>query len=75
MNITAGRTDAEITQTVLTALIRDGVANAYIYRKMRIQTDAGRVTLSGQVKTEQQQEEVRASVASAVGRGKTWTTA
>src|SRR5260370_42556949 len=52
VNKAAGQTDQQITQNILTELVRDNMGGTYAYKKVKIITVNGQVTLRGKVKNE-----------------------
>lgn len=65
----AGLTDAEITKSILTAMIREDLGNGFSYKQMKIITVNGQVTLQGKVKSGKQKEAIGIASASVVGSG------
>jgi sporulation protein YlmC with PRC-barrel domain len=49
-NKVAGKSDSQISQSVMTAVVRDDIENAFVCKSVKITTVNGHVTLSGKLK-------------------------
>jgi sporulation protein YlmC with PRC-barrel domain len=63
--IAPARSDQEITQSVVTEIVRND--NAFPTRELKITTSNGRVTLAGRVKNEKQKQQLATAAARVVG--------
>lgn len=62
-----GKSDAEVTQTIVTAIMRDNLDNALAVKNLKITAVNGRVTLSGKVKNAGQKQQILAAAETVVG--------
>jgi sporulation protein YlmC with PRC-barrel domain len=65
----AGKSDAEITRMVLTAMIQEDMNSAFNHKNIKINTVSGHVTLAGHVKNEKQKDKLGQIAEDVVGTG------
>ncbi|MDB6066962.1 MAG: photosystem reaction center subunit [Pedosphaera sp.] len=68
-NKVAGKSDSEISQIVMTAVVRDDIENAFACKAIRISTVNGHVTLSGKIKNPKLRVKFAEIAAGIVGSG------
>jgi sporulation protein YlmC with PRC-barrel domain len=64
------RSDPELTQNIIMALVQDDVENAFLVKHLKISAQNGRVTLAGKVKSEKQKSRLAALAEGVAGAGK-----
>ncbi|HEX4645897.1 MAG TPA: BON domain-containing protein [Verrucomicrobiae bacterium] len=64
-----GKSDAEVTQIIVGAIMRDNLDNALAVKNLKITAANGRVTLSGKVKNAGQKQQILAAAETVVGPG------
>ncbi|MDB6019403.1 MAG: antigen [Pedosphaera sp.] len=64
-----GPTDAELSRSILTAMVRADSSYAFLFKKIKICVANGVVTLSGQVKDQESKEKLGAIAESVAGTG------
>jgi hypothetical protein len=64
-----GKSDAEISRMVLTAMVQDDMSTVFNHKNIKIVTTNGHVTLSGHVKNEKQKEKLGQIAEDVVGPG------
>jgi len=64
-----GKSDAEVMQIVVSAIMRDNPDNALAVKNLKVTTVNGRVTLSGKVKNPGQKQQILAAAETVVGAG------
>ena len=62
-----GKSDAEVTQIVVSAIMRDNLDNALAVKNLKITAVNGRVTLSGKVKNAEKEQQILAAAETVVG--------
>jgi hypothetical protein len=62
-----GKSDAEVTQVIVSAIMRDNLDDALAVKNLRVTTVNGRVVLSGKVKNAGQKQQILAAAETVVG--------